>query len=82
VNGRTKGQLAELVDERIRRSIVDQLFWDDRVNAADIDVDVSGGWVILVGKMATNQVRTAADQMVLTIQGVQGVSNDLVVRPE
>jgi osmotically-inducible protein OsmY len=82
VNGRTKGQLAELVDERIRRSIVDQLFWDDRVNAADIDVDVSGGWVILVGKVATNQVRTAADQMVLTIQGVQGVSNDLVVRPE
>jgi osmotically-inducible protein OsmY len=82
VNGRTKGQLVELVDERIRRSIVDQLFWDDRVNAADIDVDVSGGWVILVGKVATNQVRTAADQMVLTIQGVQGVSNDLVVRPE
>jgi osmotically-inducible protein OsmY len=70
----------EQKDERIKKDIVDQLFWDDRVNAAEINVDVTGGHVILFGTVDTNQARTAAEEDARAIHGVLSLENQIAVR--
>lgn len=80
MNGKNKPPLTEQTDERIKKDIVDQLFWDDRVNAAEINVDVKNGNVILFGKVATNRARTAAEEDARSIHGVHSLENQIAVR--
>ncbi|TFF85228.1 BON domain-containing protein, partial [Candidatus Heimdallarchaeota archaeon] len=38
-------------DEEIKKKLTDQLYWDTRVDASDIDIDVNGSSVTLSGKV-------------------------------
>ena len=80
MNDKNQNPLTEQTDERIKKDIVDQLFWDDRLNAADVNVDVANGQVILFGKVATNQARTAAEEDARAIHGVHSLENQIAVR--
>lgn len=62
-------------DEAIKRDVVDELFWDERVNAADIAVEVKDGVVILSGSVPTYTTRDAAYNAAWTIMGVRDVQN-------
>jgi osmotically-inducible protein OsmY len=67
------------IDEDIKRDIVDQLYWDSRVNAADIKVAVLDGVVTLSGFVNTSNARYSAASDTWMIEGVTDVNNDLRV---
>lgn len=68
------------LDENIKKDVVDQLFWDSRVNAADVQVDVTDGQVTLKGTVPSYNSRLSAESDAWTIEGVIGVNNRVIVR--
>ena len=70
-------------DEEIKNDIINQLYWDSRVEASDINVEVSDGAVNLTGKVHSYTARLAAETDSLTIPGVISVVNGLeIILPE
>jgi osmotically-inducible protein OsmY len=70
------------IDENIKRDVVDQLYWDSRVNAADVKVEVFDGIVTLSGSVNTSNARYSATSDAWMIEGVTDVNNDLQVHYE
>jgi osmotically-inducible protein OsmY len=70
------------IDENIKRDVVDQLYWDSRVNAADVKVEVFDGIVTLSGSVNTSNARYSASSDAWMIEGVTDVNNDLQVHYE
>jgi osmotically-inducible protein OsmY len=67
-------------DESIKKDIMDQLYWDSRVDATDVTVEVSKGVVTIKGTVPTYRAREAAYDNCFTIRGVVGVNEDLKVK--
>lgn len=67
------------MDEKIKKDVVDQLYWDARVDASAIQVDVSEGKVVLTGSVPTYEVLGLVEESVLHVPGVVEVTNDLDV---
>lgn len=67
-------------EEDIKKDVVDQLYWDGRVDAADVQVEVVENRVILSGTVPTLGSRHAADEDAWLIEGVTAVDNQLNVR--
>ncbi|MBD3226595.1 MAG: BON domain-containing protein [Candidatus Lokiarchaeota archaeon] len=66
--------------ERIKKDIIDTLYWDNRVDASNINVIVSEDKnVRLEGKVATYTARLAASQDAWTISDVNFVDNQIDV---
>jgi osmotically-inducible protein OsmY len=66
--------------KKIKGDIRSQLIWDDRVNAADIHIEVNpAGWVKLTGTVPGYNARRAAQQDAWMIAGVSAVDNELTV---
>ena len=65
--------------EEIKKEIVDQLYWDNRVDASEITVDVHDSVVTLGGKVPTYSARTAAANDARSISGVVTVNNNIRV---
>jgi len=76
----TRGEI--LSDEDIREDVVEQLIWDDRVNAANVTVEVEDGTVTLSGTVPTYLARLAAADAVRLIPGVLSVENELTVEAD
>lgn len=66
--------------EDIKKDIVDQLYWDDRVDAADVTVEVEEGNAILRGTVPTLIARHFAAADALSVAGVNTLDNQLNVR--
>jgi len=66
-------------DENIKKDVVDQLYWDNRVNAADVKVEVFDGIVTLSGTVTTTNARYSAASDSWMIAGVTNVENNLQV---
>jgi osmotically-inducible protein OsmY len=69
------------VDEQIKKDLVDQFYWDPRVDASDIKVEVNDGRVTLSGTVPTYPARQSAEMDCFSIFGVTSVENDLDVKP-
>lgn len=67
-------------DERIKKDVVDHLFWDDRVDASGIDVSVSKGRVVLSGKVSSPFSRAVALSDA-RVAGVWHVEDRLEMQP-
>jgi osmotically-inducible protein OsmY len=67
-------------DEEIKRSIVEELYWDDRVDAADVKVEVRDGRAFLSGTVPTYSARTAAEEDARAVAGGGTVDNNLTVK--
>jgi osmotically-inducible protein OsmY len=65
--------------EEIKKNVVDQLFWDSRVDASDILVEVSDGSVTLLGHVPSHVSRHAAEADAWTVPGVTWVDNQISV---
>jgi osmotically-inducible protein OsmY len=65
--------------EEIKKEIVDQLYWDNRVDASEVTVDVHDGVVTLGGKVPTYSARTAAVSDARIIPGVVTIENNIRV---
>jgi hypothetical protein len=66
-------------DERIREDVCERLTRDDDVDAADVDVEVRGGEVVLEGTVDTHEMRRRAEQIARECSGVREVRNELQV---
>lgn len=66
--------------EKIKRDVVDNLYWDMRIDASDVKVEVrEDGSVSLSGKVPSNAARTAATTSTWSITGVTDVENNLAI---
>ena len=66
-------------DADIQRDVVGSLYWDTRLDAADVGVTVRDGQVRLAGSVATFRARSAAREDAEIIDGVREVVNELAV---
>lgn len=66
--------------ERIKQDLVDELAWDNRVLATDVEVEVAGRTVILSGTVSSHLSRQAALEHARTIPGVVEVIDRMGVR--
>lgn len=67
-------------NEQIKKGVVDQFYWDSRINASKINVDVSDGLVTLTGQVPSYSSKLAAESDALTIPGVTSVMNNLEIQ--
>jgi osmotically-inducible protein OsmY len=68
-------------DERLKKGVIEHLRWDDRVNAADIRVEVKSGRLVLTGRVPTYAARRAAERGAMIVSRATAVQNQLVVAP-
>ena len=66
-------------DERLKKDVVDQLFWDNRVDSSDVKVEVSDGVVTLSGTLPSLTMCMAAVEDAEDVAGVCRVANNLQV---
>lgn len=66
--------------EGIKKDVVDSLFWDTRIDASQVKVEVDGGIVTLSGSVPTFEARRAAEEDAWIIEGVDQVRNQVAVR--
>ncbi len=71
--------IAERTSEDIKKDVVDQLYWDDRLDASDVKVEVVDRTVRLSGSVPTYTARQAAEKDAWLIGGVTSVDNKLEV---
>jgi osmotically-inducible protein OsmY len=67
-------------DEQIKKNVVDQLYWDDRVDASQVDVEVLHGEVTLKGWVPTYLAKSSAFTDSWSVLGVESVRNELSVK--
>lgn len=67
-------------DEQIKKDAVEQLTWDNRVDASNIHVDVIDGIVTLSGVVSDYTSVLAAVEDVDHIKGVKSVNNNLSIQ--
>ncbi|MFP4417190.1 MAG: BON domain-containing protein [Chitinispirillaceae bacterium] len=66
--------------EQIKRDVVDQLFWDTRIDASDVTVTVSDGEVQLSGSLPSYAARKAAQKDALQVRGVSRVIDNTTIQ--
>lgn len=66
--------------EEIKKDVIDELYWDARIDAANVQVVVEDHTVRLAGTVPSNLARQAAMEDASTIPGVQRVDNALEVQ--
>lgn len=67
-------------EEKIKKDVIDNLYWDTRVDASNINVEVEDGQVVLIGTVPSYTARNAATTSSWSISGVQSVDNKLTVQ--
>lgn len=68
-------------NEQIKKDIVDELYWDQAVDASGILVEVKDGIVRLSGTVPSASARRAAHNDAIMIPGVVSVEDNIIVRP-
>lgn len=71
--------LATRASEDIKKDVIDQLYWDDRIDASNVKAEVTNGAVTLTGSVPTYAARQAAQEDAWLIPGVSSVDNLLEV---
>jgi osmotically-inducible protein OsmY len=71
--------MVPLVEEIRKQDVVNQLTWDDSVNANEIDVEVFDGTVQLKGSVPNYIAKLAAERVAIQVGGVEKVENFLSV---
>jgi osmotically-inducible protein OsmY len=73
------GQQPAAGDEQLKEAVIDQLFWDDRVDAAQIAVSVENGQVTLEGMVDSYAERDAAVESAWSVRDVEWVNDQLEI---
>lgn len=65
--------------KKIKREVVEQLYWDERIDASEIKVETSNNKVELSGSVPSYTAKTRAEDTAWSIRGVINVDNQLTV---
>jgi osmotically-inducible protein OsmY len=68
--------------EQLKRDVIEQLDWDDRIREDDIRVEFRNGAIHLSGTAHSFAARQAAEYDTWSVSGVLAVDNDLIVKPK
>ncbi|MFW5760441.1 MAG: BON domain-containing protein [Cyclobacteriaceae bacterium] len=68
-------------EEFIKQDIIDELTWDNSVDASNINVEVKGNTVELNGYVPNHSAKIAAENDVYNLSEITSVINNLKVRP-
>jgi osmotically-inducible protein OsmY len=68
-------------DDEIASRALDIIAWDTALPDGTIEVKVQKGWVTLTGEVRWHFQRMAAEQAIMKLGGVVGVSNLLTIKP-
>lgn len=66
--------------EELKRSVVEELYWDSRVDASEVTVEVADGTVKLGGAVTSLGGRRAAEDDVWGMPGVRTVENNIIIK--
>ena len=66
--------------EKLKRQVVDQLYWNDRIDASNVKVKVEDGIVLVDGTVPSYVERVQIPKLIQQIQGVKGVENNLIIQ--
>jgi osmotically-inducible protein OsmY len=69
------------IDEKLKKRIIDHLYWDSRIDASDVKVEVDNRKVKITGSVPNYAASEAALFTVWSTKGVIGVDNKLIVKP-
>lgn len=72
--------VATRTNEEIKKDVVDQLYWDGRIDASNVKVEVSEGEVVLTGSVPNYTAYQAAHDDAWAMSGVRNVRNDLTIK--
>jgi osmotically-inducible protein OsmY len=67
-------------DLTIKKNVVDQLMWDDRLQGSDIKVEFQNGILRLFGNVPNYYAKNVAEVNALQVNGVLAVKNELGVK--
>ena len=67
-------------DEEIKKDVIDQIFWDDSVNAADVKAEVLDGRGTLTGTAPSYTARASVVRDAWAVVGVRDVDNQVAVQ--
>lgn len=73
---------SRIEDIDLRKDVLDELEWDPSIDARTIGVAVEDGVVALTGHVDSYAEKATAEKIVKRVHGVQGVANDIEVKPE
>jgi osmotically-inducible protein OsmY len=68
-------------DAEISSNIENILLWQPNIDSTDINVIVENGWVILRGSVDALWKKARAEELVLGLSGVLGITNELAIVP-
>lgn len=74
-----KAKTFGITDEKIKQAVVNEMAWDNRVDASRVTVKVSRKLVTLAGEVLSRSARVAAEEAAWNIKGVSYVNNHLSV---
>jgi len=66
--------------EEIKKDIIDQLYWDYRVDASNVKVSFDDDKIVLEGTVPSYAAKNAAEFDTWTVKGVTELRNDLTVK--
>ncbi len=66
-------------DEQIKKNVIDELYWDSRIDASDIKAEVNDGRVLLQGTVPTYSSKIIASKDVWNVPNIKWVTNNLDV---
>jgi osmotically-inducible protein OsmY len=72
--------MVAITEQELSTRIKDQIYWDGRVNAADVGVNVEGGKAVLTGTVPSYRAKMAATEDAWTVAGIETVDNQLRVQ--
>ncbi len=67
------------IDESIKRRVLDHLYWDNRIDASDVKVEVNNRIIRLTGKVPSYSASESVLMDAWSIPQVTGVKNKLMV---
>lgn len=67
-------------DEQIKKDIVDNLFWNNSVDASDIKIEVTAGEVTLSGTVSNYAAQISAISESWAVDGVIKINNEIIVK--
>jgi hyperosmotically inducible protein len=68
-------------DVEIKTNIENILLWQPNIDSTDIDVTVNSGWVMLYGSVDAYWKKVRAEELILGLNGVLGLTNELAIVP-
>lgn len=68
-------------DKELRQDVLEELDWDESIDASQIGVTTYNGVVTLIGQVPTHADKRTAEELTKRVHGVKAIASEIEVRP-